>query len=69
MKRITFTLIGLLALPGQAAFSELKSGTKALGFRFLSLSGETVALTTQEERLVLNVTAAEGKPLHRWWRP
>jgi len=54
-------MIGLLALVGHAAFAELKSGTKAPGFRFPALTGETVALAIEEQRLILTAMPAEGK--------
>ena len=61
MKKITLTMLGALLLASQPAFAELKSGTKAPGFRFSCLTGETMALAIQEQRLVLTVTPAEGK--------
>lgn len=55
MRRIALTMTGLLvlALASHPAFAELKSGTKAPGFRLSALTGETVTLTIRDGRLVL----------------
>lgn len=62
MKKITLMMIGLLVLAGQAAFADLlERGTKLPEFRLSALTGETVALTIQEQRLAITSTPANGK--------